>query len=149
MSQWILYDFRPALEGDEDGPVIPFTSEAECREKLVELSQEIPGVYILRNPERGTHLKIGLGRPFGFLSWNDKQLEDSGNAVADPTQASDSEWFLYEGALEEHTPEELIPVDQVIDAVTYLSQYGRRCPRLTWHIWDPKNRQWRQEGAET
>jgi len=150
MSEWELDDYRHPIEALDDAPREIIRSEEQLRSRLHTLKDDgEQGVFILSSPENEC-LQIGIGPTFGFLHWKNIAMGYGGSAMASREDATEEEYFLFEGITKEIDPEELLPVDDVIEAAVYFFANGNLSTKFSWEIWNPNTKKWevRQEKAE-
>jgi hypothetical protein len=139
MNEWKLADCFEPIEEPEDCPVFPFTSEEELRNLLDRFRQRSPSLIILDSPE-GEHLKIHIGGPFAGLRWIKGKV--GAFAQADQICCPEGVEFVEEGVENLFQPEELLPVDEVIEGVVYYFKNRRLPDFITWKVWNPATDRW-------
>lgn len=145
MSVWCLADCMLSLEEDQDNPRQTIHSEDQLREGLLRLQQRSPGLVFLRSPD-GETLEIAIGGSYAGLCWIPAESESRRRgdcvAVAGTVQNTDSIEFLAEGIPQPWPPEELLPAEEVLEAVLYFFREHRLPEWITWRQWNPTTKQW-------
>ncbi len=145
MIPWKLVDGRTPLDEDEDHPWTLIESGEPLRLELSRLASLKPAMIGLISPS-GDFLDLSLGGPYAALRWIPSPTERNriGDrvAMAEQTCAPDSIEFIAEGIPTPSPPEELFPVDEVIEAALYFYREHRLPEWLTWRQWNLKTKQW-------
>lgn len=150
MPQWELVDCLEPLEEDESNPRIPVSSETQLREELNRFRQRQPGAVHVDSPEKET-LIISIGGPFAGLAWYPPPSEERyrGYKAALPERivAPRAVDFVGEGIPNSLEPKELLPVEDVIEAVVYFYQNHDLPEWITWREWNPTTLCWETHPA--
>ena len=142
MSEWKLADCIDPVERMEDTPIIPISSESQFRGILDQLQQRRPGLVILEGPNQ-EFLHIFIGGPFAGLRW--MKLPGSNHCkhtVAGVPLSPGGVEFSEEGVDNLFNPEQLLPVEDVIEAAVYFFNNQRLPDWITWKAWNPVTKEW-------
>lgn len=145
MSAWQLVDGRAPLEEDEEHPHTEIRSEEQLHHELRRLSRLRPARVGLIAPA-GDHLDLAIGGPFAGVTWWPPKpaLGHTGSRVALaalPTSPETIE-FIAEGVPDPVTPQELLPVDEVIEAALFFYREHQLPEWLSWRQWNPTTKLW-------
>jgi hypothetical protein len=150
MPQWELVDCLEPLQEDESNPRIPVTSETHLREELNRFRHRKPSAVHLDSPDRET-LILSIGGPFAGLAWYPPVSEerDRGYKAAMPERvvAPSAADFVGEGIPTTLEPKELLPVEDVIEAVVYFYKNHHLPEWITWREWNPVTLSWATHAA--
>ncbi len=145
MIPWKLVDGRAPLDEDEDHPRTLIESEEQLRLELSRLASLKPAMIGLICP-CGDFLDLSLGGPYAALRKvpAPTQRGRHGDCVAMAGQicTPDSAEFIAEGIPTPSPPEELYPVDEVIEAALYFYREHRLPEWITWRQWNTKTKLW-------
>jgi hypothetical protein len=145
MSRWYLVDGRAPLEEDQEHPRIVVSSEEQLRQELRRLGGLKPAMIGLLSPD-GDHLDLALGGPYAGMWWwpSEPGGKHAGSRIAisrTPSSPTTLE-FIAEGEATPFEPEELFPVEDVIEAAAFFFREQRLPEWLTWRQWNPATKQW-------
>lgn len=145
MSRWQLVDGRAPLEEDQDHPRIDLHSESELCQELQRLSQLKPARVGLISTA-GDHLDLAIGGPYAGISWWPSKATPgyagASVAVAATITCPDTIEFIAEGIPDPVSPDELFPVEEVIEATLYFYREHRLPEWISWRQWNTKTKQW-------
>jgi hypothetical protein len=134
MGTWELIDFmRPATgEWLDERPTTVIESESQLRQELERLRQRQPAFVVLFGPA-GETLGIGLGPEWSGLEWapvpgqsDVKRAVNPHPVAAKPVEVRDG------GGGRVFWTEQLLPTDEVIEAVVHFYLEGRPADSVRW-----------------
>jgi hypothetical protein len=142
MRNWELVDYRELHEEEQDYPRVVILSANQLREQLNQLRQSPPGVYELYAPD-GETLEVAIGGRFAGLSWAKPPAARNSLSAMPRTICADAPVvFTNQGLENTYDPEDLFPVEEVIDAIVYFYQTHRIPEWLDWRYWNGDTKQW-------
>ncbi len=145
MDHWQLVDSTMSVDGPECFPRITIQSEAQLRTELSRLRDREPGIFVLECPHHAA-LQIGIGGPFaGLRLFRNRNAEAV--VLAERPYCDKRIDFLAEDDHIAFWPENLMPVDQVINIVVYFFNQHRLPDWITWKKWDAVQHRWIIETA--
>ena len=91
-------------------------------------------------------LDLAIGGPYaGMTWWPPRSSPDSWTsrvALAVPSTCPETVEFIGEGIPDPIPPEELFPVEEVMEAALYFYREHRLPEWITWRQWNTKTKQW-------
>jgi hypothetical protein len=135
-------DCRNRADGPDEFPTIVVHSESQLRDELEHLRQQPPAIVGLSSPESGG-LQIGIGSAFAGITWgNYPRSRDSVVVLADRCYTDTPIDFSSEEDFVRYRPEELIPVEQAIEAIVYFFKNHELPARIGSKHWNDSAKQW-------
>ncbi len=109
--------------------------------------ESLPPRVILLEWEGGNVIRLGIGGPLGFLTW-DREPDFTASAIADPVLTQSSIEFDGWETIEQY-PERLISVEDLVAITVEVFERKSLSSRVAWKVWDSSTESWERIGKVT